>query len=148
MKKSIFSFLVLMLIVIFSSAQEKNTIKIQNKNVIELDSFKLDISDENIFFVVENMPEFPGDTLREFISQTVKYPGEAAKNKIQGKVFISFVVSIDGSVKNVTVARGVNVDLDKEAVRVIKSLPKWEPGTQKGKPVNVAYTVPINFVLK
>ena len=103
-----------------------------------------------IFFIVEEMPEFPGgeQALRKYIANMVKYPPDAQKNGIQGKVYVTFVVAEDGSVKDAKIARGVDPLLDKEAIRVITSLPKWKPGTQRGKPVNVSYTTPINFVLQ
>jgi len=105
---------------------------------------------EEIFFIVEKMPEFPGGemALRQYIANTVKYPETAQENGIQGKVYVTFVVTIDGSVANAKIARGVDPLLDQEALRVVNSLPVWSPGYQKGKPVNVQYTVPINFVLK
>ena len=95
------------------------------------------------------MPTFPGgdDALRKFIAQSVKYPVIAQENGIQGRVFVSFVVNSKGEVTNVKVARPFDPNLDKEAVRVVQSMPKWAPGKQRGKPVKVSYTVPINFVL-
>ncbi len=103
-----------------------------------------------VFYIVEDMPEFPGGeaALRAFIAQAIKYPVIAQENGIQGKVYVTFVVGKDGSVSNATIARGVDPSLDKEALRVVNSLPKWKPGKQRGKPVNVSYTVPINFVLQ
>jgi TonB family protein len=107
-------------------------------------------ADEQIFFVVEEMPEFPGGemALRQFIANNVKYPDDAMKNGIQGKVYVTFVVSKVGSVAGAKIARGVSPSLDAEALRVVNSLPKWEPGKQKGQTVNVSYTIPINFVLQ
>jgi protein TonB len=103
-----------------------------------------------VFFIVEDMPEFPGGdlALRKYIANAVKYPVIAQENGIQGKVYVTFVVGKDGSIGNAQVARGVDPSLDKEALRVVNSLPKWKPGKQRGKPVNVSYTVPINFVLQ
>jgi protein TonB len=103
-----------------------------------------------VFYIVEDMPEFPGGeaALRAYIAQAIKYPVIAQENGIQGKVYVTFVVGKDGSVNNATIARGVDPSLDKEALRVVNSLPKWKPGKQRGKPVNVSYTVPINFVLQ
>jgi protein TonB len=105
--------------------------------------------DEEIFMVVENMPEFPGGDLglMKYIQKNVKYPPIAKEYNITGKVYISFVVDRSGSVTNVKVVRGVDKNLDAEAVRVIKSLPKYKPGKQRGKPVRVMFTVPINFTL-
>lgn len=107
-------------------------------------------ADEQVFFIVEEMPEFPGGemALRQFIANKVDYPDDAQKGGIQGKVYVTFVVSKDGSVADAKIARGVNPSLDAESLRVVNSLPKWKPGMQKGKAVNVSYTVPINFVLQ
>ena len=107
-------------------------------------------SDEQVFFIVEEMPEFPGGemALRTHIANAVKYPVTAQEKGIQGKVYVTFVVGKDGFVKNTSIARGVDPSLDAEALRVVKNLPKWEPGMQKGVPVNVSYTVPINFKLQ
>ncbi|MDD4108524.1 MAG: M56 family metallopeptidase [Prolixibacteraceae bacterium] len=104
---------------------------------------------EDVFFVVEKMPEFPGgdEALRQFITNNISYPELAKDSDIQGKVYVTFVVSKDGSVANAKIARGVDPLLDREALRVVNSLPSWTPGYQNEKPVNVSYTVPINFVL-
>jgi TonB family protein len=105
---------------------------------------------EQIFFIVEEMPEFPGGeiALRQYIANAVKYPVTAQEKGIQGKVYVTFVVSKDGSVADCKIARGVDPSLDKEALRVVSELPKWMPGKQKGKNVNVSYTIPINFQLQ
>jgi len=102
-----------------------------------------------VFFIVENMPEFPGGDLelRKYIAQNVQYPEIAKENGIQGRVFIQFVVNQKGEIEQVKVVRGVDPALDKEAIRVISALPKWKPGSQRGKPVRVSFTVPINFQL-
>jgi TonB family protein len=107
-------------------------------------------TNEEIFFIVEEMPEFPGgeQALRQFIANSVAYPEMAKKNGVQGKVYVTFTVAKDGSVQNATIARGVDPSLDTEALRVVKNLPKWKPGKQKGEVVNVNYTVPINFKLQ
>ena len=86
--------------------------------------------------------------LRTYIANAIKYPVIAQENGIQGKVYVTFVVGKDGSVSDAKIARGVDPSLDKEALRVVNTLPKWKPGKQRGKPVNVSYTVPINFVLQ
>lgn len=102
-----------------------------------------------VFFIVENMPEFPGGdvALRTYIAQNVKYPEIAKENGLAGKVFVQFVINQKGEVQDVKIARGVDPALDKEAIRVVQGLPKWKPGSQRGKPVRVSYTVPINFQL-
>ena len=107
-----------------------------------------DDSDE-VFMVVEQMPVFPGGDLglMKFIQKTTKYPPIAKENDITGKVFVSYVVNKKGKVTNVKVARSVDRYLDAEAVRVVKLLPYTTAGKQRGKPVNVQYTIPINFTL-
>ena len=107
--------------------------------------------EEVIFVVVETMPEFPGGqaALFKYLSENVKYPVIAQENGIQGRVICQFVVNKDGAIVDVEVVRsGGDASLDKEAVRVIKSMPKWNPGKQRGKPVRVKYTVPVNFKLQ
>ena len=107
--------------------------------------------DEVVFVIVESMPEFPGgqQALFKYLSENVKYPVIAQENGIQGRVICQFVVNKDGSIVDVEVVRsGGDPSLDKEAVRVIKSMPKWKPGKQRGKPVRVKYTVPVNFKLQ
>ncbi|MDP2337821.1 MAG: M56 family metallopeptidase [Bacteroidota bacterium] len=105
---------------------------------------------EEVYHIVEQMPEYPGGQaeLRNFIGNSVKYPLDAMQGKIQGKVFVTFVIGKDGSVKDVKIVRGVDPLLDTEALRVVKSMPKWTPGKQGGKEVAVQYTVPINFKLQ
>ena len=106
-------------------------------------------SDDEFFMVVENMPEFPGGDLglMKYIQKNVKYPAIAKEYNITGKVYVSFIVDKSGVVTNVKVVRGVDKNLDAEAVRVVKSLPKYKPGKQRGKPVRVMFTIPINFTL-
>ncbi len=107
-------------------------------------------ADAPVFFIVEQMPVFPGgeEALRKYIAQSVKYPAIAQENGIQGRVFVAFVVNTKGEVTDVKIARGVDPNLDKEAIRVVTNMPKWTPGKQRGKAVKVSYTVPINFVLQ
>ena len=107
--------------------------------------------DEVVFVVVETMPEFPGgqQALFKYLSENVKYPVIAQENGIQGRVICQFVVNKDGKIVDVEVVRsGGDPSLDKEAIRVIKSMPPWKPGKQRGKPVRVKYTVPVNFRLQ
>ena len=105
---------------------------------------------EKVFDVVEQMPEYPGgmQALFEFLRQNIKYPEDAQKQKVEGRVLATFVVETDGSISNVEVAKHAFPSLDNEAVRVIQAMPKWTPGKQGGKVVRVKYTVPINFSLK
>jgi protein TonB len=104
---------------------------------------------EQIWVAVEEMPEFPGGeiALIKYIAKNIVYPRSAVEAGIEGKVYLKFAVTKTGNVDYVSVLRGVNPDLNKEAIRVIKSLPKWKPGRQGGKLVNVWYNVPIHFRL-
>ena len=105
---------------------------------------------EKIFDMVEQMPTFPGGNaeLMSFLAKNIKYPTIAQENGTQGRVIVQFVVEKDGSIADARVARGVDPYLDKEALRVIKSMPHWIPGKQNGKPVRVKYTVPVMFKLQ
>jgi len=100
-----------------------------------------------VYDVVEEPPSFPGGAgaMLSWLQNNVKYPTEAVKNKIQGRVVVQFIVEKDGSVSGVTVVRSVDPLLDREAARVVGSMPKWTPGKQKGQPVRVKYTVPVVF---
>ena len=104
---------------------------------------------EGVFDVVEQMPEFPGGVgeMMKFVSMNVKYPEEAMKNGIDGRVLVQFIVEMDGTISHVKVFRKVNDALDAEAVRVIQAMPKWKPGKQRGREVRVKYTMPISFRL-
>ena len=103
-----------------------------------------------VFDVVEQMPSFPGgpSALFEYLSKNIKYPVVAEENGIQGRVIVTFVVERDGSITDVRIAKSVDPSLDKEAQRVVKSMPKWIPGKQNGSPVRVKYTVPVTFRLQ
>ncbi|MEI6680635.1 MAG: TonB family protein [Mariniphaga sp.] len=104
---------------------------------------------KEVFTVVEEMPQFPGGTeaMMKFIGGNVKYPDQAKKDNVQGKVFVSFVIKSSGKVGDVKIARSVDPLLDAEAARVIGSMPDWKPGKQHGEAVDVAYTIPIQFAL-
>ncbi|WP_321478399.1 energy transducer TonB [uncultured Bacteroides sp.] len=106
--------------------------------------------EQTIFQVVEVMPEFPGGqaALMKFLAKNIKYPTIAQENGTQGRVIVQFVVNKDGSVVDPVVVRSVDPYLDKEALRVIKTMPKWKPGQQRGKAVRVKYTVPVMFRLQ
>ena len=103
-----------------------------------------------VFDVVEQMPSFPGGDaeLMKFLSTHIKYPVVAEENGIQGRVIATFVVERDGSITDVKVIKSVDPSLDKEAIRVLKSMPKWIPGKQNGSTVRVKYTVPVTFKLQ
>lgn len=105
---------------------------------------------QKVFDVVEQMPEYPGGqaALFEYLSKNIKYPADAEKKKIEGRVLVTFVVNTDGSITDIEVVRKAFPSLDAEAVRVISGMPKWIPGEQKGQKVRVKYTVPLNFRLK
>ena len=106
-------------------------------------------SKDGVFFKVDEMPVYPGgdEALRKDLVAAVKYPEDAKKAGIQGKVYVSFVVDEAGKVTKVEIARGVDPSLDKEALRVVNSLKDWTPGKEKGKAVKVSYTLPIQFAL-
>jgi len=103
-----------------------------------------------VFDVVEQMPSFPGgnEALMKFLQESVKYPVVAQENGVQGRVVVSFVVERDGSITDVKVVRSVDPSLDKEATRVVKSMPHWIPGKQNGAAVRVKYNVPVSFRLQ
>ncbi|WP_028902418.1 MULTISPECIES: energy transducer TonB [unclassified Prevotella] len=105
---------------------------------------------QQVFDVVEQMPEYPGGmaAMVEYLSKNVKYPADAEKKKVEGKVFVTFVVDTDGSITDVTLMKKVFPSLDAEAMRVISAMPKWVPGKQRGQVVRVRFTVPIMFRLK
>jgi protein TonB len=112
----------------------------KEENVVEME----------IFTVVEAMPSFPGgDAARmKFLQDNIKYPQMARESGIQGTVYVTFVVEPNGSVSDVRVLRGIGGGCDEEAVRVIQSMPRWEPGKQRGKPVRVQFNMPIKFTLQ
>lgn len=106
-----------------------------------------DTGEDDVFTVVENVPVFPFGDVSKWVNKNVKYPQVALENGVQGKVFTSFVIEKDGSVSKVVVTRGVDPLLDKEAIRVIQSMPKWQPGKQRGKAVRCSFNLLINFQL-
>ena len=105
--------------------------------------------EQEIFQVVENMPEFPGGTqaLLQYLKKNIKYPTICQEQGIQGRVVVQFVVNKDGSIVDPEVIKPVNPYLDKEALRVVSTMPKWKPGEQRGKPVRVKFTLPVQFKL-
>ena len=115
-----------------------NTIKVQSKEDANL-----------VFDFVDKMPEFPGGQVEmiKFLSKNINYPTVALEQGVQGSIYVQFVIWKDGSVREVKVLRGVDSPLSNEAIRVIKMMPNWEPGTQRGIPVNTRYTLPIKFKL-
>ena len=128
----------------------ENEVEIEDTETDEDEIIEIEEEDDEEFFmVVENMPEFPGGDLglMKFIQKNVKYPAIAKEYNITGKVYVSFIVDKGGSVTNVKIVRGVDKNLDAEALRVVSALPKYKPGKQRGKPVRVMFTIPINFTL-
>lgn len=125
--------------------------------MVEVIEMEEEAEEASVFFIVEDMPIFMPDKcktkeegeaeLRKYINKETVYPEIARENGIQGKVYVSFVVNAKGKVTNVKVARGIDQSLDKEAIRVVSNLPDFSPGKQRGKPVRVSFTVPINFKL-
>ena len=109
-----------------------------------------EVEEQQIFQVVEEMPEFPGGMAEclKFLSQNIRYPAISQENGVQGRVIVQFVVNQDGSIVDPVVVRSVDPYLDKEALRVISMMPKWKPGKQRGKAVRVKYTVPVTFKLQ
>ena len=108
------------------------------------------VEETKVFDVVEEMPQFPGgnSALFEYLSKNIKYPVVAEENGVQGRVVVTFVVERDGSITDVKVVKSVDPSLDKEAQRVVKSMPHWIPGKQNGSAVRVKYTVPVTFRLQ
>ena len=109
-----------------------------------------EVVEQEIFQIVEEMPSYPGGEAKlfEYIKKNMKYPQIARESGIKGRVFVSFVVEPDGSVSNVKVLRGIGGGCDEEAMRVVKAMPKWKPGKQRGKAVRVSYMLPVNFQLQ
>ena len=105
--------------------------------------------EQQIFQVVEDMPEFPGGTqaLLQYLKKNIKYPTICQEQGIQGRVVVQFVVNKDGSIVDREVIKPINPYLDKEALRVVSTMPKWKPGSQRGKPVRVKFTLPVQFKL-
>jgi protein TonB len=129
-------------------------VEVKDEEVVEVAEVKAEVQEEEPeaepFVVVEEMPLFPGGdiALLQYIAEHTQYPEVAKENNIQGKVIVRFCVTSKGGVDKVSVLKGVDPELDKEAVRVVQTLPTFKPGKQGGKPVPVWYMVPINFTLK
>ena len=133
--------------IIASDEDMGEVVEIQNiENVVVAEPEK----EEEIFQVVENMPEFPGGMaeLMKYLQKNIKYPTISQENGVQGRVTLQFTVEKDGSVTKVKVLRGVDPSLDKEAVRVVSMSPKWKPGRQRDRAVPVTYTFPVIFQLR
>ncbi len=129
------------------SNEAEHVLKVNEKVVDEVPPA---VEETKVFDVVEQMPSFKGGdaALMEWLNKNIKYPVVAEENGIQGRVVATFVVERDGSITDVKIVKSVDPSLDKEAVRVLKSMPKWIPGRQNGQPVRVKYTVPVTFRLQ
>jgi TonB family protein len=144
----------MLLIVTSCSSGEKNPVQpdkassFQNKENPKF--IPENVPADEPFVVVEEMPMFPGGDLAllKYLSENTRYPEKAKENNIQGRVIVRFCVTAKGGVSLVSVIKGVDPDLDAEAIRVVKTLPSFKPGYQGGKPVPVWYMVPINYTLK
>ena len=129
------------------SNEAEHVLKVNEKVVDEVPPA---VEETKVFDVVEQMPSFKGGdaALMEWLSKNIKYPVIAEENGIQGRVVATFVVERDGSITDVKIVKSVDPSLDKEAIRVLKAMPKWIPGRQNGQPVRVKYTVPVTFRLQ
>lgn len=133
-----------------SPSVKKNKGKVQTKNHKSNRSQSLNNSNEKVLVVAQKMPEFFGgkSALRKYISQNLKYPERARKQGKTGRVFVSFVVRKDGSISNAKILKGVSSDIDAAAIELINHMPKWQPGSQREKAINIRITLPINFLLR
>jgi len=141
MKTIIITLILLFLLNAGKTLAQQDTNKTNTKQTVTIE--------EEAFIVVEEMPEFPGgdDARVKFLLENIKYPQKERINKTEGLVIVSFIVEKDGSITNVKVLKSISPPLDAEAIRVIKSMPDWTPGKQKGKPVRVQINMPIRFSL-
>ncbi|MCQ2128107.1 MAG: energy transducer TonB [Bacteroidaceae bacterium] len=129
---------------------EENGKDIADLKTITVQAPPEEVQEEKVFDVVEQMPDFPGgmSALMQYLNKHIKYPVVAEENGIQGRVIVTFVVEKNGSITDVQVVKSVDPSLDKEAVRVVKSMPNWIPGKQNGSAVRVKYTLPVTFRLQ
>jgi periplasmic protein TonB len=129
-------------------ANQNDAIKIAN---VVGNSKEEEEEDKQVFLIVEDMPTFQGGSIenfRNYIQQTVKYPALAMENSISGTVYVSFVVNRRGEVSGINIVRGVDASLDEAVINALKQAPVWEPGKQRGKPVNVSFSIPVKFILQ
>ncbi|MFG6392554.1 MAG: energy transducer TonB [Candidatus Amulumruptor sp.] len=134
----------------FDKGTDDLNVVLEHKDEVVVEEKKEPVDDNKVFDVVEQNPVFPGGeaALLKYVAEHIRYPAMAQENNIQGRVVVQFVVTKTGSIGQVKVVRSKDPDLDKEAVRVVKSLPKFTPGKMNGHAVNVWYTLPINFKLQ
>jgi protein TonB len=131
--------------------ESDDNLSLSSIEYVEAKPAEEEVVEETPFVMVEDMPLFQGgnsDTFRAWIAKNLKYPDIAAENGISGRVYIQFCVNSKGDIVDVVVLRGVDPALDKEAMRVVSSSPKWTPGKQRGRAVKVQFTFPVNFVLQ
>ncbi|MBK5284425.1 MAG: energy transducer TonB [Bacteroidia bacterium] len=154
MKKivTVFSILAFSALLNLSFAQGNKTVNTPNADPAVSKAKAQDyimINGERVYTKAEQMAVFSGgnDAMFAFIQNNLKYPAQAKTNKVEGKVYVSFTVGRDGTVKNVTLIKGIGSGCDEAAMHVINSMPKWTPGTLQGRPVAVQYTLPIQFSL-
>lgn len=130
---------------------------IDENGLLERDNISVDqtsvlntINEDEVFVDVESQPEFPGGikALMTFLAKSMQYPVKAVKNGIQGRVITNFIVHKDGTISDINIEKGVDPLLDAEAIRVVSSMPKWNPGIENGEPVNVRFTLPLIFRLE
>lgn len=135
---------------IIAGCEKSDTTESAEANLALAEQNKIGVDVKKVYSVVEDQPEFPGGVkaMYEFIGDNIKYPEAAAKANVEGRVFLSFVVSETGEVSDIKVLKGIGYGCDTEAVRVLKKFPNWKPGKQNGIPVNVRYNLPINFQLE
>ena len=136
-------------------ATKDNEAREANEDVVELTTDAetdqtMPEDDAELVQVVEVFPEFPGgsDSLYAYIARNIKYPEAAKKEKIEGRVFVTFVVEKDGQVSNAKILRDIGGGCGEEAIRVVNNMPKWKPGTQYGKPVRTQFNLPVSFQLQ
>jgi len=139
----LFLFVLLNLNTSFGQTTKNQYVKFM-RNGIELQT-----NGHDTICIIDPMPEFPGgkEKMTEFLNSNLIYPKKAMKDKLEGKVVLSFVVDRTGEIKNIVVLKSVRNDLDKEAIRVVKAMPQWKAGAQNGNPVQVQYSIPITFKL-
>jgi TonB family protein len=134
----------------YESESRIHFVKGEESGGISTLEYKNNIDPDRVMVITDEMPVFPGgvNALQNYISSNVNYPKEAAKESIEGRVFVSFVVDRNGEICKTKVVQGVHRSLDKEALRVVAGMPKWQPGKLKGVKVNVSYTIPVNFKIE
>jgi TonB family protein len=129
---------------------DKEAVQAEKESITSTVPSQVDGIKGEVYTVVENQPNFPGgmEQLGKYLSDNLKYPAAAERANVEGRVFVSFIVTTTGEVKNVRILKGIGFGADEEATRVVAAMPRWKPGSQDGVPVNVQYNLPINFALR